>query len=83
MKQAYPKQNPPTINSPLFLRQRIQSAKVYQYVFKPLFEKKSLKEYYPKLTGLVCWLVIMNTPGLILHFDLAKKINSFILYHKS
>ena len=83
MKQAYPKQTPPSIASPLFTRQRLQSAKVYQFVLKVLFEKKTLKEHYLKMSGIVGWLVIMSAPGTHLHFDLAKKLNSFLLYHKN
>jgi hypothetical protein len=44
MKQAFPKQPSPLLSSPLFKRQTAQVTKCYEFVLKPLFEKKNLKK---------------------------------------
>lgn len=64
MRQVSPKQSSLMISSALFIRQRVQSAKIYEYVLKPLFEKKNLSKYYSKLVGLAAWLVIMDPSKL-------------------
>jgi hypothetical protein len=51
-------------------------------VLKPLFERKNLKRHYFKLHGLASWLVLLGD-RMDLAFDLAKKINSFVIYDKS
>jgi hypothetical protein len=60
MYQAFPKQTPPSFVNAGFLRVRTQCAKVYEFVVKPLFEKRSLKSIYGKLVGLVSWLVVIE-----------------------
>ncbi len=49
---------------------------------KPLFERKSLSRHYGKLHGLTSWLVLLGDRA-DLAYDLAKKINSFVIYNKS
>ena len=82
LRQSSSKEPPITFAGPLFEKQRKQAAKIYEFVFKPLFEKKDLKKYYLKLVGLSSWLVFMDG-RMELITDLAKKINIFLLYHKT
>lgn len=67
---------------PMFKRQRKQAGKVYEHVLLPLFDKKELKSYYMKLVNLVGWLVLMDT-RIDMVVSLAKKLNSYVLYHKN
>lgn len=83
MKQALSKQNSSLISDTLFQRQRRQIATCYEFLIKPLFEKKNLKPYYSKLTGLTSWLVLIGEERQDLAYDLAKKINSFVIYTKN
>ena len=83
MSQSSNKEPAATFLGPIFARQRLQAAKIYEHVFKPLFEKKNLKPLYSKLVDLVSWLVMMDSSSPVLVNDLSKKLNSFILYHKS
>jgi hypothetical protein len=82
VSQSSVKEPAATFVGPIYHRQRKQAAKVYEFVIKPLFEKKNLRAMYLKLVGLVTWLMFMD--GRVeLVADLARKINSFMLYHKT
>lgn len=81
LSQSSSKEPAATFLGLIYRKQRKQAAKVYEFVLKPLFEKKDLKAFYMKLVGIVGWLMFME--GKIeLVADLAKKINIFMLYHK-
>jgi hypothetical protein len=60
MRMAYPKQTQPMLSGAGFRRQAAQVGKCYEFVLKPLFERKSLKRFYGKLHGLVSWLVLLG-----------------------
>lgn len=83
LSQSSSKEPAASFITPIFQRQRKQCAIIYQWVFKPLFEKKTLKTLYVKLVGLVHWVVLMDTSETEIINDLSKKINSFILYYKN
>jgi hypothetical protein len=83
LSQSSSKEPAASFITPTFQRQRKQSAKIYQWVFKPLFEKKTLKTLYDKLIGLVYWIILMETSEAEITNDLSKKINSFLLYYKN
>jgi hypothetical protein len=82
MRRAFPKQTAPMLSGAVFRRQAAQVQKCYQFVIKPLFERKSLAKHYGKLHGLTSWLVLLGERAE-LAYDLAKKINSFLIYDKS
>jgi hypothetical protein len=82
MRMAFPKQTHLMLSNAGFRRQAAQVSKCYEFVLKPLFERKSLKRHYGKLHGLVSWLVLLSDRA-DLAYDLAKKINSFLIYDKS
>lgn len=82
MRRAFPKQTAPMLSGAAFRRQAAQVHKCFQFVIKPLFERKSLAKHYGKLHGLTSWLVLLGERGE-LAYDLAKKINSFVIYDKS
>lgn len=82
MRMAFPKQTSPVLNEPVFRRQVRQVPRVYEFVVKPLFERKNLSRHYGKLHGLTSWLVLMGDRN-DLAYDLAKKINSFLIYNKT
>lgn len=79
---AYPKQTSPVLSSTGFKKQAGQVSKCYEFVLKPLFERKNLKRHYGKLHGLASWLVLVGDQ-VDLANDLSKKINSFLIYDKS
>jgi hypothetical protein len=82
VSQSSSKEPVATFLGAIFNGQRKQAALVYRWVFKPLFEKKNLKPLYTKIVDLVSWLIFMDA-DLELINDLSKKLNSFVLYHKS
>lgn len=82
MSQSSTAEPAATFLGAVYDRQRKQAAKVYKWVIKPLFEKKNLKPLYSKLVDLVGWLVLMEGEPELVN-DLAKKLNSFVLYYKS
>ena len=59
LSQSSTKEPAATFLGTTFGRQRLQAVRVYQYVFRPLFEKKNLKPLYSKLAALVHWLVLI------------------------
>lgn len=81
MSQSSSKEPAANFIGPIFNKQRKQAAKVYRWVFKPLFEKKNLKPLYPKIVDLVSWLIFMDAEVELIN-DLSKKLNSFVLYYK-